>query len=82
MIFQDPMTALNPIDTVGDQICETIRLHERFSSGCGKAGLRCAGAGGHPGGTLWGLSASVFGRHEAAHCNCDCTGLPSGVADS
>ena len=32
MILQDPMTALNPIDTVGDQICETIRLHEKISA--------------------------------------------------
>lgn len=28
MIFQDPMTALNPVDTVGQQIAETICIHE------------------------------------------------------
>jgi len=29
MIFQDPMTALNPLMTVGDQIMEIIQIHDR-----------------------------------------------------
>ena len=31
MIFQDPMTALNPVQPIGDQICEVIALHENCS---------------------------------------------------
>ena len=28
MVFQEPMTALNPIQTIGAQVAETIRIHE------------------------------------------------------
>ncbi|MGI5997811.1 MAG: ABC transporter ATP-binding protein [Lutispora sp.] len=31
MIFQDPMTSLNPVLTVGEQISEMIRLHRKVS---------------------------------------------------
>ncbi len=31
MIFQDPMTSLNPVLTVGDQIMEVVRLHNNMS---------------------------------------------------
>ena len=36
MVFQEPMTSLNPVFTVGAQIEETIRAHERV----GRAGAR------------------------------------------
>lgn len=29
MVFQDPMTSLNPVFTVGKQIAETIKLHQK-----------------------------------------------------
>ena len=31
MIFQEPMTSLNPVFTVGQQISETIRIHKKVS---------------------------------------------------
>lgn len=31
MIFQDPMTALNPVYTVGEQIAESIAIHEKLN---------------------------------------------------
>ena len=31
MIFQEPMTSLNPVHTIGNQIVETIRLHRDVS---------------------------------------------------
>lgn len=37
MIFQEPMTSLNPVFTVGEQIMENIRIHEDISDEEAKA---------------------------------------------
>jgi peptide/nickel transport system ATP-binding protein len=33
MIFQEPMTSLNPVFTVGEQVMETLRIHQPISKG-------------------------------------------------
>ncbi|MGM4913887.1 ABC transporter ATP-binding protein [Rhizobium sp. 768_B6_N1_8] len=33
MIFQEPMSSLNPVMTIGDQIGEAIKLHEKMNRG-------------------------------------------------
>ncbi|HEX3242233.1 MAG TPA: ABC transporter ATP-binding protein [Solirubrobacterales bacterium] len=37
MVFQDPMTSLNPVYRVGDQIVEAVRAHRRTSDGDARA---------------------------------------------
>ena len=40
MIFQEPMTSLNPVLTIGHQIGETLRLHQGLSKGKRSCALR------------------------------------------
>ncbi len=41
MIFQEPMTALNPLHTVEKQICEVLIWHQKFSKSKARARLNC-----------------------------------------
>ena len=40
MVFQEPMTALNPLQTIGDQVSETLRFHDRVSPRFARARAR------------------------------------------
>ena len=32
MVFQEPMSALNPVRTIGDQVAETVRIHRKVTA--------------------------------------------------
>ena len=50
MIFQEPMAALNPLYSIGDQICEVLELHQAMTRAQARAaGDRAARAHPHQG---------------------------------
>ena len=65
MIFQEPMTALNPVLTIGDQISEVLRLHRgsKQSRGLARGGSGFApGRHRRPGAAAAAVSPSTFRR--------------------
>ena len=53
MIFQEPMTALNPVHTIGRQVGEPLRLHRGLSARSSAQGKRSR---------CWNVSASPMRR--------------------
>ena len=69
MIFQEPMTSLNPVFTVGWQVMEAILLHQKVTQGRGPAADdRAVPRSRHPraGAADRFVSAPDVGRAEAA----------------
>ena len=69
MIFQDPMTSLNPVYRIGEQIVEAIRTHEKIDKRAAKnRAVELLRQVGNPesGVARRRLPAPVLGRHAAA----------------
>ena len=84
MIFQEPMTSLNPVFTIGMQVMEAILGHEHVSKQeAFRARCADAGTGRHSrsGFANARLSAAVFRRHAAARDDCHGAGLQSIAAN-
>ena len=72
MIFQDPMTSLNPVIKIGDQIIEQIRSISHLKPAGAGADDRAAGARRHPRARPGRfVSVRVLGRHAPAGDDCD-----------
>ena len=68
MIFQDPMTSLNPVHRIGEQIVEQIQAHETSPTARRATARRAARARRHPAGARARrlLPARVLRRHAPA----------------
>ena len=69
MVFQEPMTSLNPLHTIEQQVGEVLRLHRRpVGAGGARAHARAARPGRHPraGEPARRLSAPALGRAAPA----------------
>ena len=84
MIFQEPMTSLNPVFTVGEQIAESVRLHQGKDRATAlRRGAADAGARAHPRGRARAgpLSAPALRRHAAARDDRHGARLPAAAPD-
>ena len=66
MIFQEPMSSLSPVHTVGDQIIEVLRLHLDMSKKAGPRALHRAAAAGRDSRTRSAPSTATRSSSPAA----------------
>ena len=69
MIFQEPLTSLNPVFTIGDQIAEQVELHKKVSKKeAWDRAIESLAAGRHPvpGAAGQAVPARDVGRHAPA----------------
>ena len=84
VVFQDPMTSLNPVLTIGTQLIETLQEHLELDGVAAKtAQRRVAGGGRHSraGAAIDAISASALRRHAAAGGDRDCAVVRTETAD-
>lgn len=80
MIFQEPMTCLNPVFTIGTQMMDVIRTHEKMSSSDARKKALAMLEAVHirnGGRRDFLLSLPAFRRHAAAGDDSHCPVLPS-----
>ncbi len=66
MIFQEPMTSLNPVFPIGDQIAEAISCHQPVGDGLRRARKLCGSSTGSGCRTRGGASATIRTSSRAA----------------
>ncbi len=84
MIFQEPMTSLNPVFTVGEQIVEAVQLHQNVHTQeayeIAEQSMRDVGIA-DPQQARARISAPIVRRHAAANHDRHGPVLPAKTAD-